>query len=120
MNGPPMFHHIESSRHGTVDVVRILERRLVDGAPLDDLRAEIGQVVGAHRGIHLLLDLGDVEFLASAMLDTLCQLYRRIHAAGGQLRLCGMKPSIAEVFRTTNLDRLFPIHADVDEAVANF
>lgn len=115
-----MFRHIESTRHGTVDVVRILERRLVDGAPLDDLRAEIGQVVGAHRGIHLLLDLGNVEFLASAMLDTLCQLYRRIHAAGGQLRLCGMRPSIAEVFRTTNLERLFPIHADVDEAMANF
>ena len=117
---PPMFHHIESTRHGTVDVVRILERRLVDGAPLDDLREEIGQVVGDQRGIHLLLDLGNVEFLASAMLDTLCQFYRRIHAAGGQLRLCGMKPSITEVFRTTNLDRLFPIHADVDEAVANF
>ncbi|MSR25429.1 MAG: anti-sigma factor antagonist [Planctomycetaceae bacterium] len=117
---PLMFRHIESTRHGTVDVVRILERRLVDGAPLDDLREEIGQVVGAPRGIHLLLDLGNVEFLASAMLDTLCQFYRRIHAAGGQLRLCGMKPSITEVFRTTNLDRLFPIHADVDEAVANF
>ena len=117
---PLMFRHIESTRHGTVDVVRILERRLVDGAPLDDLREEIGQVVGAPRGIHLLLDLGNVEFLASAMLDTLCQLYRRIHAAGGQLRLCGMRPSIAEVFRTTNLERLFPIHADVDEAMANF
>ncbi|MEI8316708.1 MAG: STAS domain-containing protein [Planctomycetia bacterium] len=115
-----MFRHIESTRHGTVDVVRILERRLVDGAPLDDLREEIGQVVGAPRGIHLLLDLSNVEFLASAMLDTLCQLYRRIHAAGGQLRLCGMRPSIAEVFRTTNLERLFPIHADVDEAMANF
>ena len=117
---PPMFHHIESTRHGTVDVVRILERRLVDGAPLDDLREEIGQVVGDQRGIHLLLDLGNVEFLASAMLDILCQFYRRIHAAGGQLRLCGMKPSIAEVFRTTNLDRLFPIHADVEEALTNF
>ena len=117
---PLMFRHIESTRHGTVDVVRILERRLVDGAPLDDLREEIGQVVGDQRGIHLLLDLGNVEFLASAMLDTLCQLYRRIHAAGGQLRLCGMRPSIAEVFRTTNLERLFPIHADVDEAMANF
>jgi hypothetical protein len=60
-----MFRHIESTRHGTVDVVRILERRLVDGDPLDDLRAEIGQVVGAHRGIHLLFDLGNVEFLAT-------------------------------------------------------
>jgi len=120
INGLPMFRHIESTRHGTVDVVRILERRLVDEAPLDDLREEIGQVVGAHLGTHLLLDLGNVEFLSSAMLDTLCQFYRRIHAAGGQVRLCGMKPSIAEVFRTTNLDRLFPIHADVEEALTNF
>jgi anti-anti-sigma factor len=50
----------------------------------------------------------------------MCRFYRKIHAAGGQLRLCGLKPSIAEVFRTTNLDRLFPIHADVEEALAQF
>jgi anti-anti-sigma factor len=54
------------------------------------------------------------------MLDAMCRFYRKIHAAGGQLRLCGLKPSIAEVFRTTNLDRLFPIHADVEEALAQF
>ena len=119
-NGLCMFRHSEATRHGTVDVVRILEHRLVDEPPFDDLRAEIAQVVGNHRGVHLLLDLGSVEFLSSAMLDTLCRFYRRIHAAGGQLRLCGMKPSIAEVFRTTNLDRLFPIHADVGEGLANF
>ena len=36
-----MFRHIESTRHGTVDVVRILERRLVDEAPsaYRDIRA---------------------------------------------------------------------------------
>ena len=115
-----MFRHIESTRHGTVEVVRILERRLLDEPSLDDLREEIGQVVGSHRGVNLLLDLGGVEFLSSAMLDTMCRFYRKIHAAGGQLRLCGLKPSIAEVFRTTNLDRLFPIHADVAEALAQF
>ena len=115
-----MFRHIESTRHGTVDVVRILERRLLDEPFLDDLRAEIGPVVGSHRDVNLLLDLGGVEFLSSAMLDAMCRFYRKIHAAGGQLRLCGLKPSIAEVFRTTNLDRLFPIHADVEEALAQF
>jgi anti-anti-sigma factor len=116
----PMFRHIESTRHGSVDVVRILERRLLDEPFLDDLRAEIGQVVGGHRDVNLLLDLGGVEFLSSAMLDAMCRFYRKIHAAGGQLRLCGLKPSIADVFRTTNLDRLFPIHADVAEALAQF
>ena len=115
-----MFRHIESTRRGTVDVVRILERRLHDEPFLDDLRAEIGQVVGSHQDVNLLLDLGGVEFLSSAMLDVMCRFYRKIHAAGGQLRLCGLKPSIAEVFRTTNLDRLFPIHADVEEALAQF
>lgn len=116
----PMFRHIDASRHGDVSVVKILEPRIVDEPTLDELREEIGQVVGDLRGVNLLIDLGAVDFLSSAMLDSLCQFYRRLHAAGGQLKLCGLNHSIAEVFRTTNLDRLFPIHADATEALASF
>ena len=115
-----MFRHIEATRHGTVDVVRILEPRLIDDPHLDELRAEIGEVVGARQGINLLLDLGRVEFLSSAMLEMLSGFYRLLGTAGGQLRLCRLTPAIAEVFRTTKLDRLFPIHADIDEALARF
>ena len=115
-----MFRHIDASRHGDVAVVKILAHRLVDGPPLEELRAEVGQVVGDLRGVNLLIDLAAVDFLSSAMLDTLCQLYRRLHAAGGQLKLCRLNQSIAEVFRITNLDRLFPIHADAAEALASF
>lgn len=115
-----MFRHIESTRRGTVDVVRILESRLIDDPQLDELRSEIGQVFGDRPGIHLLLDLGNVEFLSSAMLEMLSGFYRRLNAAGGQVRLCRLTPEIADVFRTTKLDRLFPIHADVDEALPQF
>lgn len=61
-----------------------------------------------------------MEFLSSAVLEMLSGFYRLLNAAGGQLRLCRLKPEIADVFRTTKLDRLFPIHADVDEALARF
>lgn len=115
-----MFRQIESTRRGTVDVVKILEPRLIDDPRLDELRAEIGQVCGNRRGAHLLLDLGNVEFLSSAVLEMLSSFYRLLNAAGGQLRLCGLTPEITDVFRTTKLDRLFPIHADVDEALPLF
>ena len=115
-----MFRHIEATRHGAVDVVTVLETRLIDDPHLDDLRAEIGKIVGDRRGAKLLLDLGSVEFLSSATLEMLSTFYRALHASGGQLRLCRVTPPIAEVFRTTKLDRLFPIHADVEEAMAHF
>lgn len=115
-----MFRHIESTRSGTVDVVKILEPRLIDDPHLDELRAEIRQVFGDRGGAHLLVDLGNVEFLSSAVLEMFSSFYRLLNATGGQLRLCGLKPSIADVFRTTNLDRLFPVHADVAEALAQF
>lgn len=115
-----MFRHIESTRRGTVDVVKILKPRLIDDPHLDELRAEIRQVFGECGGSHVLLDLGNVEFLSSAVLEMFSSFYRLLNATGGQLRLCGLKPSIADVFRTTNLDRLFLIHADVAEALGQF
>ena len=115
-----MFRHIEATRHGPVDVVKILDPRLLDDPHLDELRAEIGKVVGDRRGTKLLLDLGSVEFLSSAVLEMFSGLYRMLNTAGGQLRLCRLTPAIAEVFRTTKLDRLFPIHADVEEALSRF
>ncbi|MEY3027191.1 MAG: hypothetical protein RLZZ238_2088, partial [Planctomycetota bacterium] len=38
----------------------------------------------------------------------------------GQLRLCSMKPRVAEGFAITKLNRLFSIHDDFESAAASF
>lgn len=116
----PPYRHIQPTSHGNVEVVRILDRTLTDEPPLDELRAELQSVVANKPGTHLVLDLAGVDFLSSAMLDTLGQLHRKLALSGARINLCCVHPAIAEVLRITRLDRLFTIHADADAARASF
>jgi anti-sigma B factor antagonist len=47
-------------------------------------------------------------------------LQRRIDASRGKLRLCEMTPIVQQVFRTSNLDRLFKIDRDQRTAIESF
>ena len=67
----------------------------------------------------LLIDLEAVEFLSSSVLGKLIRLYKRARQAGGRVRLCSIRPSIREVFEITQLDKVFEIYPDADEALAH-
>ncbi|RLS34146.1 MAG: anti-sigma factor antagonist [Planctomycetota bacterium] len=116
----PAFKQIQVTHHGEVAIARLLGRRLIDGAPLDELRAELLQLAERGRGVRLLLDFGAVEFLSSSMLDALGQLHRTLVASGGKLKVCHANQQIVEVLRITNLTRLFSVHDDTTEALAAF
>ncbi len=98
-----------------VTVVRLNGPKLVVDAsgPLSGLVE-----VGGHR--KLLLDFAEVQFLSSAALGVLMGLRKRVAAVGGELRLCRLDPLLLELFRLTNLEKLFRIYDDEREALARF
>jgi anti-anti-sigma factor len=58
----------------------------------------------------LRLDFAGVEFLGAAVLGALLGLRARVRAAEGELTLENLRPEVYEVFETTRLTQLFPIH----------
>ena len=114
------FRRIEATRKGAVRVVVFKDRRILDDSVLDEIRAELGRVIGKSTGPDILLDFSNVEFMSSAMLGLLGQLHRRITAGQGRLKMCNIRPQIFQVFAMTNLDRLFSIHKDAPTALATF
>jgi anti-sigma B factor antagonist len=69
---------------------------------LDDLLKSLG-------GRPMSLDFGNATYLSSATLAELVRLKKRVRAAGGELTLRGIHPSLRELFEITRLDRVFPI-----------
>jgi len=63
--------------------------------------------------IRLVLDFSEVNLISSSMLSKLILIQRRIDATRGKLRLCELSPILQQVFRTSNLDRLFAIDRDL-------
>jgi serine/threonine-protein kinase RsbW len=66
----------------------------------------------------LLVDLAEVEYIASSGLKVLVATWRRARDAGGDVVLAGMQPRIIEIFEMVGFDMLFQIYPDLHAALA--
>ena len=67
--------------------------------------------VAMWRGIRIVLDFSDVQFLSSAVLARLINLKKKVAASGGRVGLRNIHPDLREVFRLSRLDQVFDIEA---------
>ncbi|MBM4058047.1 MAG: STAS domain-containing protein, partial [Planctomycetes bacterium] len=101
-------------------MVLFKDKKILDDTSLDEIRTEMAQLLGKATGPDVLLDFSHVEFMSSAMLGLLGQLHRKVTGGNGRLKMCGIRPEIFQVFKLTNLDKLFSIHKDSPAALATF
>ena len=64
----------------------------------------------------VILDLSRVNFLDSSGLGAVVAVMKQL-GAERRLELAGLTPNVAKAFRLTRLDRIFQIHASVEEAL---
>ena len=77
-----------------------------------EMTARIEQ--GASR---LILDLSDVPFLSSACLGAFMAAHKLGRTRGTPVLLAGLQPLVEEIFVTTKLTKVFPLHSTVQEAL---
>lgn len=96
----------------TLTVTELTQERGVE--MLSDLLDELGES-GAR---HFVLDIQNVQFMDSACLGCLVEaLNRMAKNGGGKIALANTANSVQYLFRMTQLDRVFPICADVMAAI---
>ncbi|MEL6477813.1 MAG: STAS domain-containing protein [Pseudomonadota bacterium] len=69
-------------------------------------------------GPGMVIDLSQLEFITSAGLRGIVIANKAVADAGGKLAISGLKKTVAEVFRISRFDTLFPIGQSVEEAAA--
>jgi anti-sigma B factor antagonist len=111
---------IDVSRTGDVSVVRFRDRKILDEAAIQQLGAELFALVEVDNRKTIVLDFEGVEFLSSAALGKLITFDRKVKTSQGRLKMCGITPSILEVFQVTKLNKVFDIRADAAEAISAF
>jgi hypothetical protein len=77
----------------------------------NDTRVAIGDLT------YVVANLGDLSWITSPMLNVLLFVKRQLEASGGQLRLCGPRPSVTEIIRMMRLDDWFAIDADEGQSL---
>jgi anti-sigma B factor antagonist len=108
-SGDPTF---KVERHGQDVTVPLGEHRLLDESAVRGIRESLMSLAANQVGGVLTLNLKRVEYLGSAMLETLINMYRKLKASGSRLVLRNLQPQVYEVFQVTKLDELFEIHQE--------
>jgi len=112
----------EIVRVGEHEGVKLI--RLGSGAIREEQEVEaIGRellALTAEPGQRLVLSFLGIEYLTSLVLGKLIQVHKRLSESGGEIRLADIHPRIYEVFRITQLDKLFKVYDHEREALASF
>lgn len=80
------------------------------------LREALAELVHAGHH-HLILDFERVGFLDSSGLSVLVGALNRLRPHEGTVRLVCSQEPILKILRLTGLNRVFPIHADLSDAL---
>jgi anti-sigma B factor antagonist len=105
-----------------------VNEQVTGGVPVVAVTGEIdvatAPTLAEHLAVHeeagadaVVVDLLGVSFLDSTALGVLVGSFKRLREAGGTLKLVIAEPRILKVFEITDLVRVFPIFATVDEAL---
>jgi anti-sigma B factor antagonist len=66
---------------------------------------------------NIILDLSKTTYISSVVLASFVFMLKRAKEAGGNVVFCGIHKKVNEVLNMTNLDKIFDIAADRQEAI---
>ncbi len=104
-----------------VDGVTILDLsgRIVLGEGSVQLRDSIKELVTKGQK-HILLNLGDVNYIDSSGLGELVSAYTTVKNAGGELKLLNLTKKVHDLLQITKLYTVFDIKDDETSAISAF
>ena len=120
MTSQPRRRRLEVEDIGDVTVVNFTDRKILDEQNIQVIGEQLFSLVDEAGRRKILLNFGNVEYLASAALGKLITLNKKLQAAGGRLVLCNIDPQIYEVFEITKLNKLFNIQKEEQAALQAF
>ncbi len=103
-----------------VTVVQFTETKVIDQRNINQIGAELTDMVQKGGVTKMLINMNNVRYLSSAVLGKLISLHKALVERKGKLKLCGVAPVIYEVFEITRLNRVFDMHKTEEEAIEAF
>jgi len=106
------------TRTGDVTLVRVGEARLMYPL-LSDFAGSVASLLAAGDK-KVVVDLSGVNYMDSASIGCLMDLYRQANAAGGKLKLAGVQKRVETMLTMTGAQNFLEIHPDEASAVRSF
>lgn len=79
----------------------------LDAVTAPDLRPALDALVAESKKL-VTLDLSSLRLIDSSGVGVLVSLFKRVRAAGGDVKIVGLKDQPLAIFKLLRLDRVFP------------
>ena len=95
-----------------------LQAEHLDASIAEDFKRNMGPILDMHSRV--VFDMTPLQFVDSAGLGAILSCLRKLSAANGDLKLCGLSKSVRAVFEISRMHRIFDIFHTKAEAIAAF
>jgi anti-anti-sigma factor len=102
-------------RHDHITHIALSGRLDTTGA--EDINQQLSALVAAGKR-SAIIDLSDIEFLASRGIGLLFDIGKRLRSSGRKLVLLNPQGMVASVLKTSKVDRVMPIAQALEEAIS--
>jgi anti-anti-sigma regulatory factor len=114
----PLYELVQQN---DVTRVQFVPSKLFGHALISELRDSLNQLIESEKPGKLLIDFGRIEYCSTELINVLLGVKKLLVASGGQLKLCGMRDDVREVYRMLNVDgNVFNIYGTESDAIADF
>jgi anti-sigma B factor antagonist len=113
-------HWLDREDKGEITIVRFKLPRLSDD---DDTRTVFNllhRLVEVMSRKKLVVNLAQVDYVASLAVAKIVMLNRKVQSAGGKLVLCELTDRVRNILHVTHLDDLLSLHDSEDQALQAF
>jgi len=100
-----------------IHVVRL--KHIFDASSVSEFEKVLAYLL-TRKHFRIVVDLAQVDFIASAGWGAFTAEFRNVRNAGGDIRLAGMNPDVQDVFFLLELDSFINAYDNVDAAIASF
>jgi anti-sigma B factor antagonist len=105
---------------GGVTVVNFDTNNVLDSLQIQRMSEELCRLVDEQDRRQMVLDFTKVKMLSSQAIGMLLNLRKKSQAIKGEVVLCGIRPELQNIFKITQLDKLFKFRENEKAALAEF
>jgi anti-sigma B factor antagonist len=109
---------VTTERSGDIVIIHAAPPRLMYPSLSEFSTSVSGELAGGAR--KLVIDLGKVEYLDSAAIGCLMDIYRQSSAAGATVKLAGVQKRVETMLTLTGANQFLEMHPDAASAVKSF
>ena len=110
--------NFDSISEGDVRVIKFADTQILDESYCHSISCELMKIVNNMNESALLINLGSVKYMASAMIGKLVLLRNHCKTKAINFSICSLDENVLDAIQLMKIDSILNVHSCQDEAIS--